>query len=380
MKEVIKVLHVLQRMEPAGVQALLMNIYRHIDREKVQFDFLVHYTAPQFFDKEIEKLGGNLYRLSVREDYNFIKYQKQLHRFFHEHPEYRIVHGHMDSLGAFYLGVAEKYGVPIRIAHSHTNGMQNDAKKYLKLFTNQRYAKHATDLFACSDDAGRYMFRDQQFKVINNAIDSERFRFDDEKRTNKRKELGIQSKFVVGCVGRFAPCKNHKFSIDVFERVLESNENAVLLLIGSGIMQDEIKMYVQEKGLENVVLFLGNQRDMAELYMAMDVFLFPSLYEGLGIVGIEAQAAGTPTVCTDTLPKELSVTPLLTRLPLGDSKQWAQAVQSAAGSVESHSDMRKYIKEANYDIEGLVQYLMQFYISKQNQCFNETGYEKSSIS
>lgn len=360
----VRVLHVLQRMEPAGVQMLLMNLYRHMDREKVQFDFLVHYTAPQFFDKEIEKLGGKIYRLSVREDYNFFRYWHQLNFFFREHPEYRIVHGHMHSLGMFYLSAAEKNGVPVRIAHAHTNGILNDAKKQIKQYMNNHFADHATDLFACSESAGKFMFGQKTYRVINNAIDSTLFCFDANKRQEKRRELGIDDQFVIGCVGRFTPEKNQKYSIDVFRKVLKRRENATLLLIGSGPMEQEVKAYAAANGLDGKTLFIGNRRDMPELYMAMDVFLFPSVFEGLGIVGVEAQAAGTPTVATDTLPREISVTPLIHRLPLGNVEEWADMIEMAYRDPERHQNMMHYIQSASYDITGVASWLQDFYLSK----------------
>ena len=203
MSEPIRVLHVLQRMELAGVQTLLMNVYRKIDRTKVQFDFLVHYTEPQFFDKEIKELGGRIYRLSIREDYNLFKYYLDLNIFFKEHTEYQIVHGHMHSLGAIYLHIAKKCGVKVRIAHSHTNSTQKDVKRLLKVIMNHLYSLEATDLFACSQSAGKYMFGSKKFRVINNAIITDIFLFSAEKRKQKRKELGIADEFVIGCIGRF---------------------------------------------------------------------------------------------------------------------------------------------------------------------------------
>lgn len=370
MSQPIRVLHILQRMEFAGVQTLLMNIYRNIDRSKVQFDFLVHYSTPQFFDDEISELGGRIYRFSVREDYNFIKYIAQLNAFFKEHPEYKIVHGHMHSLGAFYLNAARKYGVPVRIAHSHTNSTQNDIKKHLKLFMNRRYAKYATDLLACSNDAGHYMFEDKSFKVINNAINAKYFQFSKEKREAKRKELAIQEQFVLGNVGRFTLQKNQKFSVDVLEGVLKWREDALLLLIGTGPLENEVKEYVQSKRLDGKVIFLGNRSDMAELYMAMDVFLFPSLFEGLGIVGVEAQAAGTPTICTETLPEEISVSPLLHRIALDNYDRWVECVLEIADNQNENKDMTEYIKAANYEIKETAKWLMQFYIQKHSDAVN----------
>lgn len=364
MSESIRVLHILQRMEAAGVQTLLMNLYRKIDRDKVQFDFLVHYTAPQFFDEEIEKLGGKIYRFSVREDYNFLKYYRDLNNFFREHTEYKIVHGHMHSLGGIYLHAAKKNGVPVRIAHSHTNATQKDAKQFVKILMNHLYAVDANILFACSGAAGKYMFGSKQFEVINNAIITDSFVYSETSRRNKRKELNIEDRFVIGSVGRFEIQKNQRFTIEVFEKLNKTRPDSVLLLIGTGSMENEIKDLVAEKGLKDKVMFLGNRRDVAELYQAMDVFVMPSLFEGLGIVAVEAQAAGTPVVCTDTLPVEINVSPLIYRMslerPVG---KWADMIMKAADNPQKHQNMKPYIIEANYDMDALAKRMQAFYVN-----------------
>ena len=366
----IRVLHILQRMEMAGVQALLMNIYRNIDRRKVQFDFLVHYKTPQFFDEEIERMGGKIYRLSVREDYNFIKYFKDLDAFFKEHHDYKIVHGHMHTLGFIYLHYAKKYNIPIRIAHSHTNNTQKDFKLPLKIIMNKLYEKNATELFACSKAAGEYMFKNKNFTVINNAIDSKKFAFDANKRKQKRRELNISNNFVVGCVGRFEIQKNQKFSVNVFSELIKEKENAVLLFIGSGSMEPEIKQMVSNKNLEKNILFLGNRDDMPELYQAMDVFLFPSLFEGLGIVAVEAQASGTPVLCTDTLPDEINVTPLVHRLSLSNGyKAWAKELIKISNNKNERKNMIEELTKNNYEIVGLAHFLQEYYLKKSDNSF-----------
>lgn len=364
--EPIRVLHILQRMEAAGVQTLLMNLYRKIDRNRVQFDFLVHYTAPQFFDEEIEALGGKIYRFSVREDYNLFKYYRDLNKFFKEHKEYKIIHGHMHTLGGVYLHVAKKNGVPVRIAHSHTNNTQKDAKQFIKIMMNQLYAVDANVLFACSDAAGKYMFGSKKFEVINNAIITDNFIFSEATRVNKRKEINSENKFVIGNVGRFEIQKNQRFVVEVFEKLNKVRPDSVLLLIGTGSMQEDIKALVNEKGLQDKVLFLGNRRDVAELYQAMDVFLMPSLFEGLGIVGVEAQAAGTPVVCTKTLPNEINVSPLIYRVDLGASvDEWLTAILKAANNSQRHKNMKPYIVESNYDMDELAKRMEEFYLKKQ---------------
>lgn len=363
----IRVLHILQRMEAAGVQTLLMNLYRYIDREQVQFDFLVHYTAPQFYDNEVVKMGGKIYRFSVREDYNFVNYIQSLNKFFYDHNEYKIVHGHMHSLGAVYLNAAKSANVPVRIAHSHTYNTLNNSKKIIKIFMNHQYSKYATDLFACSTEAGEYMFGNKPFTVINNAIDSEKFVAKPEIRNAIRAELGFENNFVIGHVGRFYPQKNHLFLIDIFAEIKRRCQNAKLVFVGSGEMESRIKEKISELKLENDVIFLGNRSDMHRVFQCFDVFAFPSMFEGLGIVAIEAQAAGTPVVCTDSLPQEINVSPLIYRLPLGDPKNWALTLQSAAINKYAHTDMRSFIKEANYDIYDVASYLENFYLRKINE-------------
>ena len=222
MGEPIRVLHILQRMEAGGTQALLMNIYRKIDRTKVQFDFLVVYKEKQFYDDEIEKMGGHVYKLSFREDLNLPKFQKDLAVFFAQHHEYKIVHCHAYTIGYFCLKAAKKAGIPVRIAHSHNNETVHDIKYLPKLFMQRMFTKNATDLFACSEEAGKYLFKDKPFQVLKNAIDSQNFIADADTRNEIRKELGLKDKFVVGHVGRLHPQKNHYFLIDVFAEIRKS--------------------------------------------------------------------------------------------------------------------------------------------------------------
>ena len=362
-KEPIRVLHILQRMEQAGVQTLLMNIYKNIDRDKIQFDFLVHYKTPYFFDEEIKKMGGKIYRLSFREDYNIIKYLKDLNSFFRNHPEYKIVHGHMHSLGVVYLHFAKKHNVPVRIAHSHTNFTQKDKKHLLKRIMCKLYSKNATHLFACSKSAGEYMFGSKNFTVINNAIDSAKFIFDERKRNKKRKELGIDKNFVVGCVGRFEIQKNQKFAVEIFRDLIKKCPDSKLIFIGTGRLESEVKDLVRNYNLEKSIQFLGNRNDMVELFQAMDVFLFPSLFEGLGIVAVEAQAAGTPVVCSDNLPMEINVTPLINRVSLSNpTNDWVNSILESKNNKAKKTDTSNYIRQKKYDIKIVAKELEDFYL------------------
>lgn len=224
MSEPIRVLHILQRMEAGGTQALLMSIYRKIDRTKVQFDFLVEYPDEQFYDQEIKNLGGRIYYTNVRNDFNIPKFCKQLRQIFEENPKYRIVHVHTYSIGYFCLKTAQKAGVPVRIAHSHNNETVHDSKYAFKLIMQKLYTLHATDLFACSDEAGKYLFKNEPFQVLPNAIDSDKFIADDEVRKKIRMEFDLDDKLVIGHVGRFHPQKNHDFLIDIFSEIKKKEQ------------------------------------------------------------------------------------------------------------------------------------------------------------
>ena len=358
MGEPIRVLHILQRMEAGGTQALLMNIYRKIDRTKVQFDFLVVYKEKQFYDDEIEKMGGHVYKLSFREDLNLPKFQKDLAVFFAQHHEYRIVHCHAYTIGYFCLKAAKKAGIPVRIAHSHNNETVHDIKYLPKLFMQRIFTKNATDLFACSEEAGKYLFKDRPFQVLKNAIDSQNFIADADTRNEIRKELGLEDKFVVGHVGRLHPQKNHDFLIDVFAEIKKKKPDAELILVGTGPLEEKIKGKVAENGLADCVHFLGNRKDMNRIYQAMDVFCFPSVYEGLGMVAIEAQASGLAVIASKEVPEEAIIRKSSIRLDLNDSlSTWKNALNR---NISRISDIDALV-DAGYDITRESKKLESYY-------------------
>ena len=369
MGEPIRVLHILQRMEAGGTQALLMNIYRKIDRTKVQFDFLVVYKEKQFYDDEIEKMGGHVYKLSFREDLNLPKFQKELADFFAQHHEYKIVHCHAYTIGYFCLKAAKKVGIPVRIAHSHSNAAVHDVKLPLKLIMQKLFTRYSTDLFACSEEAGKFAFKGKKFGIVQNAIDSQKFIADANIREEIRKALRVENKFVVGHVGRMQPEKNHDFLIDVFAEIKRKKPDAELILVGTGPLEDKIKNKVAEKDLSDCVHFLGNRKDMNRIYQAMDVFVFPSLFEGLGIVAIEAQAAGIPIVCSEGLPPETDITPIYRKLLLSDgAEKWANIALEMAQNLKAHTNMQQYVIDAGFDMDTTAKYMEGFYLDRWRNC------------
>ena len=364
MSKPIRVLHCMVNMNRGGAETLVMNIYRNIDRTKVQFDFLT--SASGVFDDEIKSLGGRIYRISYITKSGPFKYSKSLFRFFSEHKEYKIVHSHMDRMSGLIMREAKRAGVPVRIAHSHSTRSEGGiVTKIIKRYYST-YLDNATNFFACSESAARFMFGDKKAKIIKNGIDYKKFVFNKKTRERIRKELGIEDAFVVGHVGRFFEPKNHIFLIKIFAEVHKNNPASVLVLVGSGSLEQNIRDEVTKMGLKDSVLFLGSRGDVNELLNAFDVFVFPSLFEGLGIVAIEAQASGLKCMLSDRVPKEVDITGNIEFVPLEKSlKEWAEIILNNI-NYERH-DMTREINEAGYDITETAHCLERFYLDEWNK-------------
>ena len=294
----IRVLHVVTYMGRGGLETMLMNYYRHIDRSKVQFDFLVHREFEADYDEEIKSLGGRIYHVSRLVPWSR-RYKAELRRFFRTHPEYKIVHVHQDCLSSVALQCAKECGIPVRIAHSHNSNQDKNIKYLFKRYYMRKIPETATELFACGKAAGDWMFGGKTYRLLPNAIAAEKYIYEEEKAKKIKKELDLEKNIVIGHIGRFNPQKNHKFLIDIFEKCFEKNQKVRLMLIGDGEGRKEIENKVKERGLQDNVIFMGVRRDVPELLQAMDVFVFPSLYEGLPVTMIEEQAAGVPAVISN---------------------------------------------------------------------------------
>ena len=354
----IRILHIVTYMDRGGLETMLMNCYRHIDRAQIQFDFLVHREFRADYDDEIESLGGRIYRLPRLNPFS-PGYKKALLDFFKGHPEYRIVHCHLDCMSAIPLAAAKKCGVPVRIAHSHNSSQDKNWKYLLKRYFMKKIPAAATHLFACSDEAGAFMFPGENVTVIKNGIESEKFTFDPAVREEMRRALGLDTQIVVGHTGRFMPQKNHAFLIDVFAEV-RKQADATLLLVGEGPLREQIMEKVRALGLEDSVMFLGLRSDVHRILQAADVFVMPSLYEGLGIAAVEAQAAGLPCVLSETVPGACKLTDPVEFLPLEESPAlWAEHILAVASA--RRTDTRAQILSAGYDIRNTADYLQEFY-------------------
>lgn len=359
----IRVLHVVTYMGRGGLETMLMNYYRHMDRSKVQFDFLTHRDFRADYDDEIESLGGKIYRLPRLVPWSR-SYLKALREFFVSHPEYKIVHVHQDCLSSVILKMAKKCGVPVRIGHSHNSSQDKNLKYLIKLFYKRKIPANATQLFACGKEAGDWMFNGASYRVLNNAIDSNQYTFNAESRAQMRSELGISDDaFVVGHVGRFHLQKNHAFLLDVFAEVKRMKANTVLLLVGDGNLRAEMEQKAESLDISDSVIFTGVRSDVPDLMRAMDCFVFPSFYEGLGIVAVEAQAAGLSCVVSSGVPTECDVSPLIEHLPLNSgASMWAARVLAQCGRVRLNTT--EDIIRAGYDIKANAEWLQNYYLEQ----------------
>lgn len=352
-QEPIIVAQIMGKWLGGGVESVIMNYYRHIDRNKIQFDFICDEDSTNIPYEEIEKLGGKVILCPPYQ--KLPKYLKLLKNLFRE-KKYRIVHSNINTLSVFPLYAAKKAGVPVRIAHSHSTSNPREWKKNIMKNTLRPFSKrYATDYFACSELAGRYLFGDKTYdngdvKIIRNAIDVEKFKFDPEARKKLRKEIGIKNTdFVIGHIGRFCEAKNHSFLIDIFAEVKKEKPNAKLVLTGQGPLREEIEKKVKELGLEKDVFFLGQRNDSNKLYSLFDVFCLPSLYEGLPVVGVEAQANGVKALFSTEVTSESVTKEETEQLPIDDPKKWSKQILTVEQKLKrknsSPYDVAKCAKE-----------------------------------
>lgn len=370
----IRVLCVFSTLDRGGSESMCMNLYRNIDREKIQFDFVKHTDEKGEYEDEISSLGGRIYEAPRYLMTNHFQYGKWWKQFLQEHPEHKIIHGHFFTISAVYFRIAKKYG-RITIGHSHcTPSGVKSVKNRLLLFLISKIEKYSDYCFACSELAGRWLFPNKTFKVLNNAIDSTRFKFNATVRDEVRKEMKLEDDFVVGTVGRIMYQKNPLGIVDIFKAIHDRKDNAKLLWIGNGPMRTDAEKRIQEYGLQDSVIMTGVRSDVQRLMQAMDVFILPSFYEGLPVVAIEAQTSGLHCFCSDTVTHEAKITERCYFLPLNDPERWADEILS---TTCDHIDTQKDIVAAGYDIHQTAQWLSDFYIMIGDE--NGTNYGPQNI-
>ena len=357
-------------MNMGGQETFIMNVYRNIDRSKVQFDFLINVKEKSDYEDEIISLGGIIHRIPRRFP-NYFQHLQHANDFFKSNKRYKIVHQHTNSLTAISTAIcAKKAEVSKIIYHCHSSKADKGViGRLFNFYYKPQIKKYITHYFACSEKAAKNLFgthvSEKEIRIIPNAIEIEKFVYDYKKREQKRKQLEVENKFVVGHVGRFTEAKNHAFLIEIFEQIYSQNKNAILLLVGDGKLRDSIEEKVNAKGLRDNVIFAGLQADISEFLCAMDVFLFPSLWEGLGIALIEAQTSGLHCIASDAIPKETKVTELIEYVSLGDyARFWAERALEY-GDNYKRENMRSEIMKAGYDIKETAMQLQNFYLENQ---------------
>lgn len=366
MAEPIRVAHVVGKMVGGGVEQVVMNYYRHIDRDRVQFDFLVDADSTLVPREEIESLGGRVFVIPPYQ--RVIAYQRVLTHLFQDQG-WDIVHSHLNSLSVLPLMAANRAGVPIRIAHSHSTAgkgepTKNALKWALRLFSNV----YPTHRIACSKHAGEWLFGTKKsFDIMYNAIDINRFHYNPSVRSQMRSSLGIiDGQMVIGHIGRFMRQKNHKKIINIFNCILKKKPDSILILVGEGSLKTEIQRLVVDLGIEKSVWFLGQRDDVASLYQVFDIFLLPSTYEGLGMVAVEAQISGLHCICSDQVPAEVDISGNCIFLPISQTcNHWAEML--ILNSAYPRKNIKNNIQINNYCIEEAAKTLVRYYSNLENE-------------
>ncbi len=352
----MRVLCVFSLLNRGGAEGMCMNIMRHLDKERVQFDFVKHGERVGVYEEEIKALGGRIYTAPAYKVYNHFQYCAWWKNFLREHAEYKIIHGHYYTLSSIYLKIAKKMGRKT-IAHSHNTREFSRFKRHLI----KKIEGVADYQFACGEEAGKWMFPHSQFKVICNAIDTDAFKFEPQLRKKMRKELDAEGNLVIGGVGRLVEQKNPLGMVDIVEAASKEIPNLRMFWAGSGSLREEVEKKIEEKGLNGVITLLGNRGDVPALMQAMDAVLMPSLFEGLPVSLVEAQASGLPILCSDTITKEVDVTGLCSFLPLDDTKAWVDAIKAI--DTSKRTDISDLIIKSGYDVRATTKWLEQFYCS-----------------
>ena len=359
----IRILHSVSNMDRGGIETMLMNFYRHVDRDKVQFDFLCNKPDPGDYDEEIKSLGGRIFITPGFKSYR--RYQAYMTELFKEHPEYQMIHTHNGSLMLYALESAKKNKIPVRIAHAHATavpvGLKNEIKKLMRPMI--KYA--ATDYWGCSDAAGKFYFSEQRWnnahELIHNAINVENFTFNEATRNAIRAQYGLEDKFVIGHVGRLMAQKNQQKLLDVFAEIYKVKPEAHLVIIGTGELEQKLKQQAADLGIAEAVTFTGVLSNVNEWYSAMDVFVMTSLYEGLPVVAVEAQAADLPCVLTDTITPEVKVTDAVRFLGLYDEPvKWANAIMEVQPAARV--SRKTELQQAGYDITFEAERMQDLYL------------------
>lgn len=361
-----RVLNLITSLDRGGAETMIMNYYRHMDRSKIQFDFLVNREQIGAYEPEIHSLGGRIYRMGPMYPGQFSKYKKDFRNFLRTHSEYRIIHSHLEERSYFPLRIAKEEGVPVRIAHAHNAYRGFNAKTIFRDYFRHRLPPYPTHKFACSEEAAIWLYgkdalQRNEVSTVHNAIDGSLYTFSPTTRDDVRHQLGLGDALVLGNIGRLVEQKNQTFLIDVFAEVKHRHDNARLLILGEGPLEQHLKQHAANKGVTDDVIFTGSVPNVPDYLQAMDVFLLPSLFEGLPVSLIEAQAAGLPSFASASITPSSNISGDVQFLPLQrDADFWARTILDRASTNRLiPPDM---LKQHHYDIVSEAKKLQHFYL------------------
>ncbi len=360
----LRVLHMIGGLNAGGSQSMVLNLYKNVDREKIQFDFIIDEPYQIHYKSLVEEMGGKIYVLPKLKGLNVFKVKKAWKQFFKDHPEYKILHSHVRSYASIYIPIAKKFGVKT-IIHSHSTSNGKGITSIIKKFLQRPLRRVADYLMACSTEAGEWLYgkkacKKENYIFLPNAISVNSFVFNQEIREKYRTELGVQDKFVIGHVGRLSKPKNHIFLLEVFKGVLEKRKDAVLLIVGEGELKRQIEEKIKQLNISSSVIMLGTRSDVNNLYQAMDVFAFPSLWEGLPVTIVEAQTSGLTSFMSDRVTKDVDLTELVQRLSINDTAIWVEKLSSFSGE---RVDVVQKIIDSGFEIKNTAQKITDFYFS-----------------
>lgn len=374
-KSIKRILHVVSAMNRGGAETMLMNIYRKIDRQKIQFDFVVHSNIKGHYDEEIISLGGRIIRCSSLGTLGPVKYIRELSMLISEKGPFHAVHSHTDFQGGFVAMAAKKAGVENRICHSHnTQWLANPKMTHkIQLFIfKEMIDRYSSDYCACGIDSAKFLFKEKRIKknriqYLNNAIDIDKFNnnYNSSNINYIKSQLNIcKDTIVIGHIGRFYEQKNHKFIIKLANKMKQEGYKFKILLVGEGPLLDEIKNEVEKLSLNKYVEFLGVRSDIAELMQLFDVFLFPSFFEGLPVVLVEAQASGLPCIISNTITKEIDFKLNLVKYcDLNENiDTWIEQILNSKSSIEVNREkINSALKKLGYDVDSNIDKIMKLY-------------------
>lgn len=359
-----------ERWESGGIESFLNNVLNRLDLREVEVDIVTADLRQSVFTAGLEQKGIHFYQLSGSQQK--LRQNWRMFRQLLEQRHYDVIHFNLfQGLSLYYARLAQKAGIPVRIAHSHNTALRPSRTRPLKLLLHRAgkllFLRSATDLWACSTPAAEFLFsrkiaREGQFRFIPNGIETERFRFDPAQRDAVRRALGLEKEFVIGNVGRLCAQKNQEFLLDIFAEVVKQKPDSRLLLVGTGELEPALKARAKALQVADKVIFYGVSDRVETLLWAMDVFAFPSRFEGLGIVAVEAQAGGLPVLCSEHVPQEARITALFHALPLNAGAQaWAEALV-CSDAAEKPRDTWQQVRAAGFDVEDVARKIERYYL------------------